>query len=99
VIYRVDIDGTICCNVDDHDYRKSLPYVSKIAKMNKLYDEGHTIIYWTSRGSLSGQDWDYITKWQLKEWGVKYHEVLLDKPYFDIFIDDRAVSSIDELEI
>ena len=27
---------------------------------------------------------------QLKKWGVKYHELIMGKPYGDFFIDDKA---------
>ena len=56
VIY-VDIDETICHRetaVDfgtTHDYTKAQPIVENIEKINKLYDEGNTIVYWTPRGS------------------------------------------------
>ena len=51
--YVVDIDGTICdkpeCR-DDCDYETSIPKPDRIAKINKLYDEGNQIIYLTARG-------------------------------------------------
>ena len=51
--YVVDIDGTICdkpeCR-EDCDYDTSIPKPDRIAKINKLYDEGHQIIYLTARG-------------------------------------------------
>ncbi len=55
VIY-VDIDETIChreTSVDfgvTHDYTKAKPIQENIEKINKLYDEGNTIVYWTARG-------------------------------------------------
>jgi hypothetical protein len=58
-----------------------------------LYDEGHTIVYWTARGTLSGIDYYDLTKSQLDKFGVKYHELKLKKPYYDLFIDDRNVNS------
>ena len=50
VIY-VDIDETIChreTSVDfgvTHDYSKAKPIPENIEKINKLYDEGNTIVY------------------------------------------------------
>ena len=32
-----------------------------------------------------------LTKKQLKEWGVKYHDLFLGKPSGDIYIDDKGV--------
>ena len=48
----VDIDGTICetpYTDDKWDYKKSIPTQSHVNKINKLYDEGNKIIYWTAR--------------------------------------------------
>ena len=87
----VDIDETICDTPDNpRVYEKSEPRVEAINKINKLYDEGHTIVYWTARGSRSGIDWYDLTKQQLVEWGAKHRELRCDKPYYDIFYDDKA---------
>lgn len=50
--YVVDIDGTICTNGDCSacKYEGSVPLPDRIAKINKLYDEGHIIWYFTARG-------------------------------------------------
>ena len=62
VIY-VDIDETICRREKStdfgvvHDYKKAKPIKENIEKINKLYDEGHTIVYWTARGSRKQIDW------------------------------------------
>ena len=51
----VDIDETICNREASsdfgvvHDYTKAKPIKENIAKINKLYDEGNTIVYWTAR--------------------------------------------------
>lgn len=90
----VDVDGTICTRRLDLDYSHSRPLRSRIEKINKLYDEGHEIIYWTARGSRTGKDWYLFTKKQLSEWGVKYHNFMTGKPEYDIFIDDKHVNAI-----
>lgn len=90
-VIRVDIDETICNTPDSRDYTKSTPILDNIQKINKLYDMGHHIIYWTARGSRSGINWQDYTEWQLKSWGVKFHKVECNKPYFDILIDDRSI--------
>jgi hypothetical protein len=46
-------------------------------------------VYWTARGSRTQTDWYDLTKKQLIEWGVKFHELKVDKPYYDMFIDDK----------
>lgn len=89
IIY-VDIDETICLTSKDRQYENATPILVNIEKVNKLYDEGNTIVYWTSRGSRKQLDWYSITEKQLKSWGAKYHELRTDKPYYDIFIDDKT---------
>lgn len=95
IIY-VDIDETICQTSQNRAYEDAIPIKDNINKINKLYDEGNTIVYWTSRGSRKQIDWYEITSKQLHEWGVRYHELRLDKPYYDIFIDDKTIR-IEEL--
>ncbi len=96
IIY-VDIDETICFYKEKiplngkKDYKKAIPNFENIEKVNKMYEDGNTIVYWTARGSRSGIDWYDLTKSQLDSWGAKYHELRLDKPYYDIFIEDRSI--------
>ena len=95
MIYMVDIDQTICVTpqIDGkHRYDMSVPIAHRIEEINKLYDQGHTIKYWTARGSGSGLDWTELTHQQLNEWGCKFHEVKLGKPSYDVWIDDKALN-------
>lgn len=93
----VDIDETICFYEGEipldgkKDYSLAVPNYDNIAKINKLYDAGNTITYWTARGSRSGIDWTTFTKKQLDDWNVKYHYVRCDKPYYDVFVEDRSI--------
>lgn len=98
MLVYVDIDETICSQQGGDprvpkDYSKSLPLKNNINKVNDLYDQGHTIVYWTARGSMTGIDWTELTTKQLDEWGCKYHEVKLGKPHYDIFIDDKSFNT------
>tara|TARA_R110002051_G_scaffold1143_9_gene5884 strand:+ start:45035 stop:45334 length:300 start_codon:yes stop_codon:yes gene_type:complete len=95
MIIFVDIDETICVSPQDRDYSKAKSFPDRISKINQLYDEGNTIIYWTARGSGSGIDWSEVTKEQFKKWGVKYHDLRFGKPQYDLFIDDKNISSED----
>jgi hydroxymethylpyrimidine pyrophosphatase-like HAD family hydrolase len=92
MIIYVDIDNTIL-DTDGLNYENTKPMKDRIKKINDLYDEGHTIVYWTARGTLSGIDYYDLTKSQLDKFGVKYHELKLKKPAYDLFIDDRNVNS------
>ena len=93
MIIYVDIDDTICKASPDLDYLKSTPIKERISKINALFDEGHTIIYWTARGTVSGLDWTNVTTKQFEEWGVKYHQLKMKKPAYDLFIDDKNINS------
>ena len=100
-IALVDIDETICFYPGERRYNLSEPNYKNIAKINKLYDKGWKIIYWTARGSMTGKDYTEHTKTQLNKWGCKYHELTMGignnpKPYFDLVIDDKA-KRIEEL--
>lgn len=92
MIYYVDIDGTICTNTNGK-YEKAMPLYENINKINKLFDKGNEIIYWTARGTVTGIDWTELTKKQFKDWGVKYTELRFNKPNYDLFICDKAVNS------
>lgn len=97
----VDIDETICFYSGKRRYDLSEPNHENIAKINRLYDEGWKIIYWTARGSVSGIDYTEHTRNQLTEWGCKFHELQtgtsqFPKPHFDLLIDDKA-KRIEEL--
>jgi len=92
-IIRVDIDETICINSSDRDYTKAIPNKERINIINKLYDIGYMIIYWTSRGSTTKIDWNEFTKNQLISWGCKFHKICCDKPDYHLFICDKAVNS------
>ena len=86
----VDIDETICNTRRDRDYSKSTPIDEHIQKINRLYDEGHHIVYWTARGSGSGIDWKDLTEKQLSAWGVNHHELRMGKPSYDLLICDKT---------
>ncbi len=95
MIIYIDIDETICRTPEDRDYTKSEPILENIEKANKLYDEGHTIVYWTARGTVTGLNWDDTTREQFRTWGIKYHDLKFGKPYYDLFIDDKNMNTED----
>lgn len=91
--YVVDIDGTICTNTNG-SYDHATPFLASIQKINKLYDAGHRIIYFTARGYTTGIDWTVLTTKQFEDWGVKYHDLICgSKPYADFYIDDKAINA------
>ena len=89
----VDIDETICYYDVKRDYDLAQPHLDRINKINKLYDDGNTIVYWTARGTVTQINWFKITLKQLNDWGCKFHELRMGKPAYDLFIDDKNINS------
>ena len=93
--YHIDIDGTICtvdsaCKDTLTRYQTAVPILERIEKVNRLYDEGHTITYWTARGGESGLDLEDLTRAQLATWNCRYHVLTMGKPSYDVYIDDKS---------
>ncbi len=103
----VDLDGTLC-TWHPREYHLAKPNEQHIERVQKLYDKGHTIWIYTARGAsldteqMARDAWEHITCEQLKIWQVPFHELIFQKPAFDILIDDRAVQFdsdwLDEIE-
>ena len=101
IIY-VDIDGCICTTSYDHknfediesSYINVVPHHDRIKCINRLFEEGHHIVYWTARGCKSGIDMMEITENQLQRWGAKYSDLQVGtKPHFDMYICDKSWNS------
>lgn len=87
----VDIDETICNYSGERRYDLAEPILENIDKINRLYDEGHTITYWTARGTMTGIDWFQVTENQLQQWGCKFHKLITGvKPAYDLLICDKT---------
>jgi len=102
MIYVFDIDGTICASTNS-EYEKAIPLQDRIAKVNQIYADGHTVIFLTARGmgrshnsrAYAETAFYEMTKNQLDTWGVKYHSLFLGKPAADFYIDDKGVKDED----
>ena len=89
-IILFDLDNTLC-NTEGNYYEAATPKQDRIDYVNKLYDNGHTIIIDTARGCVSGRNWFYFTVEQLKGWGVKFHTLRTGVKFgADIFVDDKG---------
>ena len=103
--YVVDIDGTICTpgETEETRYTQALPIQDRIDKINRLYDEGHTVVYLTARGmgrhknnaDKAKEEFYELTEIQLSLWGCRYHQLFLGKPSGDYYIDDKGVNDND----
>ena len=100
-VVLVDIDETICFYRGKRQYNLAEPDKKNIAKINKLYDEGWYIIYWTARGGSKksralGKCYYEFTWDQLESWGCRFHDLSTGsrgkyiKPACDLVIDDKA---------
>ena len=100
-VVLVDVDETICFYSGKRRYDLAEPSEENIAKINKLYDEGWYVVYWTARGgsqkSISlGKCYYEFTWHQLESWGCKFHDLSTGskgkyiKPACDMVIDDKA---------
>ena len=93
-----DIDNTICFTNKTKEYQKSKKNKKAIKVVNDLYDNGYYIKLYTSRGmDRFNSDLKKIHKVfynftiaQLKKWGVRYHELILGKVSYNLFVDDKS---------
>ena len=88
----IDIDGVIATLVPGNQYDLAQPQQNAIRVVNALFDQGCHITLFTARGSATGIDWRQVTHQQMTRWGVKFHELLFDKPHADYYVDDRMLS-------
>jgi hypothetical protein len=102
-IIAFDIDETIC-KTKNKNYKFAVPIKSKIQLINKLYNKGYKIKIFTARymgkykGNISIIRKKYYKETfnQLISWGLRFHELVIGKPVFDIFVDDKAYNNRDE---
>jgi hypothetical protein len=89
--FAFDLDGTLCSNTGGN-YEQALPFKDRISHVNSLHKSGHIILIFTARGATSGRDLYSFTCRQLNTWGVKFDQLIMGKPHFDLLIDDKAMS-------
>ena len=77
--YLIDIDGTITEDVPNEEPERMAtckPFPDALATLNKWYDEGHIICFFTSRTEEHRE----VTENWLNEHGFNYHSLLMGKP-------------------
>jgi hypothetical protein len=97
MIIYIDIDNTIF-DTKTTNYEEAIPNIYLIEIANDLYKKGHTIIYWTARGTVTGINWYDLTKKQLNDAGVLYHDLKMGKPAYDLLIDDKSINNLLEIK-
>jgi len=78
-VFLIDIDGTICDDIkneESHLYPEAKPFPDALRIINKWYDQGDIITFFTARES---KDKEVTEEW-LKKNGFKYHGLVMDKP-------------------
>jgi uncharacterized HAD superfamily protein len=98
-ICLVDVDGTVCediKNEDSHLYATAKVIEGAKEVINKWYDNGDNITFFTARES---KDRDVTLKW-LDDNGFKYHGLIMDKPRCltenseYVWVDNRKVRGV-----
>ncbi len=98
-IFIFDIDNTLCKTTKNF-YEKAIPKKKMITLVNKLYKNGHIIKLFTSRYmGRSNQNVKVVksrykkkTENQLKSWGLNYNKLIMGKPSYDFFVDDKSIN-------
>lgn len=98
-IFLIDIDGTICDDIkneDSHLYPDAKPIKGSIEQINKWFDEGHHITFFTAREE---KDREATILW-LDKHNIRYHGLIMGKPRCKniddeyVWIDNRPVRGI-----
>ena len=77
--YMIDIDGTITDDIPNEEPERMStckPFPDALDTLNKWYDEGHIITFFTSRV----EEHRPVTETWLNKHGFKYHGILFGKP-------------------
>ena len=77
--YMIDIDGTICDDIPNEEPERmetAKVYPDALETLNKWYEEGHIITFFTSRVEENRE----VTETWLAKHGFKYHGILFGKP-------------------
>jgi hypothetical protein len=77
--YLIDIDGTICDDIPNEEPERMATakiYSDALETLNRWFDEGHVIFFFTSRTEAHRN----VTEKWLKQHGFKYHGMVMGKP-------------------
>ena len=94
----IDIDGVLC-DEGHKDVSQRVPYTNRIAFLNDMYNRGHEIVIFTSRGMKScnnnqveaDKKYRSLSEKQFADWGLQYHELYFGKPNADLYIDNKNI--------
>jgi len=97
-LFLIDIDGTICDDIrneESESYPTANVFPRALEIINKWYDEGNVITFFTARES---KDREVTLQW-LDKHGFKYHRLVMDKPRINdeqeyVWIDNKKVRAV-----
>jgi hypothetical protein len=97
-LFLIDIDGTICDDIRNEEselYPTANVFPRALEIINKWYDEGNVITFFTARES---KDREVTIQW-LDKHGFKYHGLVMDKPRINdeqeyVWIDNKKVRAV-----
>lgn len=93
----IDVDGTVadCSGINfskvdknPNELMKAKPIKGARKAVNKLYQQGHKIVFYSSRDKGSKA----VTRRWLKDHGFLFHHIEMEKFTAHIYIDDRAIN-------
>ncbi len=77
--FLIDIDGTVCDDIPNEEPERMATakvFPDALATLNKWFDEGHIITFFTSRTEAHRT----VTEKWLADNGFKYHGMVMGKP-------------------
>ncbi|CAN5375518.1 hypothetical protein BH09BAC5_BH09BAC5_27210 [soil metagenome] len=77
--FLIDIDGTICDDIPNEEPERMIDadlYPEALETIQKWFDEGHVITFFTSRTEAHRE----VTEMWLKKNGFQWHGLLMGKP-------------------
>lgn len=83
----IDLDGTLCeeRQTFERTFATAKPGAAEFTR--NMRNAGHTIIIYTARSWAESA----ITEQWLANHGIVYDFLILGKPIYDVWIDDRAI--------
>jgi len=93
MVICLDIDGILCRETEGFSYAEALVIPDSVVKVKEFTRRGFSIIYYTSRPEMDR----LVTANWLQKNGYPNAPLFMGKPQADVYIDDRAISSLEEL--
>jgi uncharacterized HAD superfamily protein len=96
----VDIDGVIASKLESgkypEDYVKKTPIYKAVESLKEFKEWGHSVFLFTARYE---EDREVTENWlNVHGFSGLYEELIMNKPKYDVLIDDRALRFIGSWE-